>query len=96
MERVWRNNNMIDTKSQPQYPLFLQCSKSEFEALDTQACELLDFPNAGASDYCSPIIDFEGKFYFTINPEISKLFTEKQLENCVSYEEIKFPEISIK
>ncbi len=89
MERVWRNNNMLDTKSQPQYPLFLQCSKSEFEALDTQACELLDFPNAGASDYCSPIIDVKGVYYFTVNAEVSSLV---DLEKCVPYDKIVLPE----
>jgi hypothetical protein len=83
---------MIPIEPTQIYPCFYPCkNESEFESLDTQACELLDFPNAGASDYCSPIIDFEGKFYFTVNPEVTCLFTEKQLENCVSYEDIVLP-----
>ena len=66
---------MIPIEPTQIYPCFYACkNEAEFENLDTQACELLDFPNAGASDYCNPIIDFEGKFYFTINPEISILF----------------------
>jgi hypothetical protein len=87
---------MENLEPQITYPRFLSCTKAEFEAQEKAACELLGYSNELASNYCNPIIDFEGKFYFTINPEISKLFTEKQLENCVSYEEIKFPEISIK
>jgi hypothetical protein len=84
---------MLNIEPTQIYPCFFACkNEAEFQSLDTQACELLDFPNAGATDYCSPIIDFEGKFYFTINPEISKLFTEKQLENCVPYDKIVLPE----
>jgi hypothetical protein len=74
------------------YPCFYPCkNESEFQDLDTQACELLDFPNAGASDYCLPIIDFEGKFYFTVNPEVTCLFTQKQLDTCIPYEDIVLP-----
>ena len=83
---------MLNIEPTQIYPCFYACkNEAEFENLDTQACELLDFPNAGASDYCNPIIDFEGKFYFTINPEISKLFTEKQLDTCIPYEDIVLP-----
>ena len=74
------------------YPCFYPCkNEAEFESLDTQACEMLDFPNAGAKDYCSPIIDFEGKFYFTVNPEVTCLFTQKQLDTCIPYEDIVLP-----
>jgi hypothetical protein len=74
------------------YPCFYPCkNESEFQSLDTQACELLDFPNAGATDYCNPIIDFEGKFYFTVNPEVTCLFTQKQLDTCIPYEDIVLP-----
>jgi hypothetical protein len=72
------------------YPCFYPCkNEAEFQSLDTQACEMLDFPNAGASDYCNPIIDFEGKFYFTINAEVSSLV---DLGKCVPYEDIVLPE----
>ena len=74
------------------YPCFYPCkNEAEFQSLDTQACELLDFPNAGATDYCNPIIDFEGKFYFTVNPEVTCLFTQKQLDTCIPYEDIVLP-----
>ena len=70
------------------YPCFLLCKdKAEFESFDTQACELLDFPNAGATDYCNPIIDKNGKYWFTVNPEVSSLV---DLTKCVSYENIEF------
>ena len=71
------------------YPCFYPCkSEEEFESLDTQACELLDFPNAGASDYCNPIIDVNAVYWFTVNPEVSSLVN---LELCVPYEEIVLP-----
>jgi len=70
------------------YPCFYACkNQAEFHNLDTQACELLDFPNAGASDYCNPIIDVDGVYWFTVNPEVSSLVN---LELCVPYEDIKF------
>lgn len=71
------------------YPCFYPCTnKAEFEDLDTQACELLDFPNAGASDYCNPIIDKFGVYWFTVNPEVSSLV---DLTKCVPYDEIVLP-----
>jgi hypothetical protein len=72
------------------YPCFYPCTnKAEFESLDTQACELLDFPNAGASDYCNPIIDKFGVYWFTVNPEVSSLV---DLTKCVPYDEIVLPQ----
>jgi hypothetical protein len=74
------------------YPCFFACkSEAEFESLDTQACELLNFPNAGALDYCNPIIDVDGVYYFTVNPEVTCLFTQKQLDTCIPYEDIVLP-----
>jgi len=74
------------------YPCFYPCkNEAEFESLDTQACELLDFPNAGATDYCNPIIDVNGVYYFTVNPEVTSLFTQKQLDTCIPYEDIVLP-----
>jgi hypothetical protein len=80
---------MIPIEPTQIYPCFYPCkNEAEFESLDTQACELLDFPNAGATDYCSPIIDVKGVYYFTINAEVSSLV---DLEKCVSYEDIVLP-----
>jgi hypothetical protein len=71
------------------YPCFFAClNEAEFESLDTQACELLDFPNAGASDYCNPIIDKFKVYWFTVNPEVSSLV---DLTKCVPYNEIVLP-----
>jgi len=79
---------MIPIEPTQTYPCFLLCKdKAEFESFDTQACELLDFPNAGATDYCNPIIDKNGKYWFTVNPEVSSLV---DLTKCVSYENIEF------
>jgi hypothetical protein len=82
---------MENLEPQISFPRFLQCTKSEFEAHEKAACELLGYSNELATNYCNPLIDFEGKFYFTINPEISKLFTEKQLDTCIPYEDIVLP-----
>ena len=74
------------------YPCFLLCKdKAEFESFDTQACELLDFPNAGATDYCNQLVDINGIIYFTVNPEVTSLFTKKQLDTCIPYEDIVLP-----
>jgi len=75
-----------------QFPIFYPCSSAQnFEDLDTQACELLGFPDAGATDYCNPIIDINGIYYFTVNPEVLSLFTTAQLDTCVPYEDIVLP-----
>jgi hypothetical protein len=71
------------------YPCFYPCkNEAEFESLDTQACELLDFPNAGATDYCNQLVDINGIIYFTVNAEVSSLV---DLEKCVTYEDIVLP-----
>lgn len=76
------------------YPQFYPCSSAaEFESLDTQACELLGFPDAGANNYCNSIIDINGTNWFTVNPEVLSLFTTEQLATCVPYEDIVLPPI---
>jgi len=71
------------------YPCFYACkNEAEFQDLDTQACEMLNFPDAGATDYCKPIIDVNGVYWFTVNPEVSSLVN---LELCVPYEDIVLP-----
>ena len=83
---------MIDPIPTIQYPIFYPCSSSaEFEDLDTEACELLGFPDAGATNYCNPIIDINGIYYFTVNPEVLSLFTTAQLDTCVQYDQIVLP-----
>ena len=75
-----------------QYPVFYPCSnEAEFQSLDTQACELLGYPDAGATDYANPIIDINGDYWLIVNPEIVSLFTEEQLAMCVPYEDIILP-----
>ena len=77
---------------QIQYPVFYPCAdEAEFQSLDTQACELLGYPDAGATDYCNPLIDVNNVYWFTVNPEVLSLFTEQQLAICVPYEDIVLP-----
>ena len=84
--------NMIPIEPQTQYPIFYPCANEvEFESLDTQACELLGYPDAGATDYCNPLIDVNNVYWFTVNPEVLCLFTEEQLAMCVPYEDIILP-----
>lgn len=82
---------MITPEPQIQYPLFLECAnKAAFEALEQQACDLLGLPNAGAQNYCNPIIDKYGNHYFTINSEVVGIFSEEQLSSAVEYSVIEF------
>lgn len=75
-----------------QFPIFYPCAdEAEFQSLDTQACELLGYPDAGATDYANPIIDINGDYWLIVNPEVVSLFTEEQLSMCVPYEDIILP-----
>ena len=84
---------MIDPIPTPaiQYPIFFPTDSVQFEILDTEACELLGFPDAGATDYANPIIDINGIYFFTVNPEVLSLFTTEQIDTCVPYNEIVLP-----
>lgn len=86
---------MIDPIPTPaiQYPIFFPTDSVQFEILDTEACELLGFPDAGANNYCNPLINVDGVYYFTVNPEVLSLFTQSELDSCVTYDEIVFPPI---
>lgn len=87
---------MENLKPQITYPRFLACTKAEFEAHEKAACELLGYSNELATSYCNPLIDFEGKFYFTINPEVTSLFSEEQILSAVEYDLIEFPQTNLK
>lgn len=87
---------MITEVPQIKYPRFLACTKAEFEAHEKAACELLGYSNELATSYCNPLIDFEGKFYFTINPEVTSLFSEEQILSAVEYDLIEFPQTNLK
>ena len=83
---------MINMENTTQFPCFYPCAdEAEFQSLDTQACELLGYPDAGATDYANPIIDINGDYWLIVNPEIVSLFTEEQLAMCVPYEDIILP-----
>jgi len=86
---------MMTEEPQITYPRFLQCTKSQFEAQEKAACELLGYSNELASNYCNPLIDKNGKYYFTINPEIKTLFSEEQILSAVEYDAIEFPPVKI-
>jgi hypothetical protein len=73
------------------YPCFYRTTKSGFETLDSQANQLLGFPNSEASNYCNPIIDINEAYFFTVNPEVVSLFTQAQLGSCIPYDEIVLP-----
>ena len=80
---------MTNIEPQIQYPCFYPCAdEAEFESLDTQACELLGYPDAGATDYANPIVSVDNKYYFIVNQEVVSLFTQAQLDVCVPYEDI--------
>jgi hypothetical protein len=86
---------MENLEPQITYPRFLQCTKTEFEAYEKAACELLGYSNELATNYCNPIIDKNGKYYFTINPEVTSLFSEEQILSAVEYDKIIFPPVKM-
>lgn len=82
---------MIPTENNT-FPIFYPCAnETEFQSLDTQACELLGYPDAGATDYANQLVDINGVIYFIINYEVVSLFTQAQLDVCVPYEDIVLP-----
>jgi hypothetical protein len=84
---------MIQTTENNTFPCFYPCAdEAEFQSLDTQACEMLGYPDAGATDYANQLVDINGVIYFIINYEVVSLFTQAQLDTCVQYDEIVFPE----
>jgi len=87
---------MENLEPQITYPRFLQCTKAEFEAKEKAACELLGYSNELATSYCNPLIDKNGKYYFTINPEVTILFSEEQILSAVEYDKIEFPQTNLK
>jgi len=87
---------MITEEPQITYPRFLQCTKAEFEAHEKAACDLLGYSNELATSYCNPLIDKNGKYYFTINPEVTSLFSEEQILSAVEYDLIEFPQTNLK
>ena len=82
---------MIDPIPTIQYPIFFPTDSVQFEILDTQACELLGYPDAGATNYCNQLVDVNGIIYFTVNFEVLSLFTTAQLDTCVPYDQIVLP-----
>ena len=86
---------MKNLEPQITYPRFLKCTEEEFIAHEKQACELLGYSNELASNYCNPLIDKNGKFYFTINPEVTSLFSEEEILSAVEYDMIEFPPVKM-
>jgi hypothetical protein len=86
---------MINQEPQITYPRFLQCTKVEFEAHEKAACKLLGYSNELASNYCNPLIDKNGEYYFTINPEVCGLFSEEEILSAVEYDTIEFPPVKL-
>lgn len=81
---------MIDLTPKQQYPIFYPTTKEGWEALNSQADELLGFASAGADTYSSPIIDKFGAYWFLVQPETQSLV---DLSKCKEYSEIQLPEI---
>ena len=75
------------------YPRFYKClTLAEFKLLDTKCCELLGLPNDEATnDYANPIVDIQGFNWLVVNPEISSLFTEAEIDAMVQFDEIILP-----
>ena len=68
-------------------PKYLKCTKSQFETLLNQANTLLGFGNHLAENYCNPIIDKFGNYYFVVNQEVLSLV---DYNKCIPFDEIQF------
>ena len=84
---------MIDLTPQLQFPQFLPCTEKQWQELEDKANALLGFPNEGADNYSTPVIDKFGQYYFLVNPEVASLIDASK---CVQYSEIKFKQVNIK
>jgi hypothetical protein len=68
-------------------------TKKGFETLLKQANELLGLPDGNGNDnYCIPIIDVKGAYYFMVTSEVISLVDESKL---VDYNTIDIPTIKI-
>jgi hypothetical protein len=68
-------------------------TKKGFEKLLAQANELLGLPDGNGNDnYCIPIIDVKGAYYFMVTSEVISLVDESKL---VDYNTIDIPTIKI-
>ena len=66
--------------------MYYATDKKGFNKLLNQANKLLGFPDGNGTDnYCEPIIDKDGVYYFTINTEVESLVDESKL---VDYDSI--------
>jgi hypothetical protein len=71
--------------------MYYATDKKGFNALLKQANNLLGFPDdKGTDNYCNPIIDMNGAYYFTVNFEVESLVDKSK---CVEFETIKLPEL---
>ena len=68
-------------------PKYFKCTKAQFETLLSQANTLLGFSNDLAENYCNPIIDKFGNYYFVVNQEVLSLV---DYNKCIPFEEIQF------
>lgn len=82
---------MINLEPQIQYPLFFKAgTKTAWTALNKKANQLLGYPDTDlALNYSTPIIDANGKYWFTVNSEVSELV---DLTKCLTYQNIVLPE----
>ena len=68
-------------------PKYLKCTKVQFENLLNQANQLLGFGNELADNYCNPIIDKFGNYYFVVNQEVLSLV---DYTKCIPFDDIEF------
>ena len=70
------------------YPTYYPCiTPNEWKELNDQASEQLGYSDNNAETYSMPLIDKDGKYYFIVNTEVSKLVN---LSKCIDFEQIEF------
>jgi hypothetical protein len=73
-------------------PKYFKCSKTKFNSLLKNANALLGFGNELAENYCNPIIDKHGNYYFIVNEEVLSLV---DYNKCITFEEIELIETTL-
>lgn len=76
-----------------EFPVYYKTDKQGFEELLNEANLQLGLPDGNGNDnYCNPIIDINGDYWFMVNLEVANLV---DISKCFTAESINFPNNNI-
>jgi hypothetical protein len=76
-----------------EFPVYYKTDKQGFEELLNEANLQLGLPDGNGNDnYCNPIIDINGEYWFMVNLEVANLV---DLSECFTAESINFPNVEM-